>query len=40
MSNIGETIFYEKINIAELYYIFNKYSKYDEIINEKEKEMR
>ncbi len=38
--NIGETIFYEKINIKKLNYILNNHSKYEAIITEQEKEMR
>ena len=40
MENIGETIFYEKINIAKLNYIINNFSKYEEIIKEQERDMR
>ena len=40
MSNIGETIFYEKINIAKLNYIINNPAKYEDIIKEQEKDMR
>lgn len=38
--NIGETTFYEKINIKKLNYILNNRSKYEAIITEQEKEMR
>lgn len=38
--NIGETIFYEKVNIKKLNYILNNRSKYEAIINEEEKDMR
>jgi hypothetical protein len=38
--NIGETTFYEKINIKKLNYILNNRSKYESIITEQEKEMR
>ena len=40
MSNIGETIFYEKINVAKLNYIINNPAKYEDIIKEQEKDMR
>ena len=40
MENIGETIFYEKINIAKLNYIINNPAKYEDIIKEQEKDMR
>jgi len=36
--NIGDTIFYEKINITKLNYILNNRSKYESIITEQEKE--
>jgi hypothetical protein len=38
--NIGETTFYEKINIYKLDYILKNQSKYEEIIKEQEKDMR
>lgn len=38
--NIGESVFYEKINIKKLNYIINNRSKYESIITEQEKEMR
>ena len=38
--NIGETTFYEKINIKKLNYILNNRPKYEAIITEQEKEMR
>jgi len=38
--NIGETTFYEKINVKKLNYILNNRSKYEAIITEQEKEMR
>ena len=38
--NIGETTFYEKINITKLKYIINNPDKYDSIIKEQEKDMR
>lgn len=38
--NIGENVFYEKINIKKLNYIINNRSKYEAIITEQEKEMR
>jgi hypothetical protein len=38
--NIGESVFYEKINIKKLNYILNNRSKYETIITEQEKEMR
>ena len=40
MSNIGETTFYEKINLTKLNYIINNPAKYDDIIKEQEKDMR
>lgn len=39
-TNIGNTIFYEKINIKKLNYIINNRSKYEAIITEQEKDMR
>ena len=38
--NIGENIFYEKINIKKLNYILNNRSKYEAIIKEQEEDMR
>jgi len=38
--NIGETLFYEKINVKKLNYILNNPSKYEAIIKEQEKDMR
>ena len=38
--NIGESVFYEKINIKKLNYILNNRSKYEPIIKEQEEEMR
>ena len=38
--NIGETLFYEKINVKKLNYILNNQSKYETIIKEQEKDMR
>lgn len=38
--NIGETTFYEKINIKKLNYILNNRSKFEAIITEQEKDMR
>ena len=38
--NIGESVFYEKINIKKLNYILNNRSKYEAIITEQEKDMR
>ena len=38
--NIGDTTFYEKINIYKLDYILKNQSKYEEIIKEQEKDMR
>ena len=38
--NIGDNVFYEKINIKKLNYILNNRSKYETIITEQEKEMR
>ena len=38
--NIGETFFYEKINVKKLNYILNNQSKYETIIKEQEKDMR
>jgi hypothetical protein len=40
MSNVGETTFYEKINVSKLNYIINNPSKYEDIIKEQEKDMR
>ena len=40
MSNIGEPIFYEKINLTKLNYIINKPAKYEDLIKEQEKDMR
>ena len=40
MINIGETTYYEKINVAKLNYIINNISKYEEVIKEEEKDMR
>jgi P4 family phage/plasmid primase-like protien len=40
MLNIGETVFYEKINIAKLNYIINNPTKYEDLIKEQEKDMR
>ena len=40
MSNIGETTFYEKINVSKLIYIINNPSKFEDIIKEQEKDMR
>jgi len=40
IKNIGECIFYEKINIKKLNYILDNRSKYENIITEQEKEMR
>jgi P4 family phage/plasmid primase-like protien len=38
--NIGESVFYEKINIKKLNYILNNRTKYEPIIEEQEKDMR
>ena len=38
--NIGESVFYEKINVKKLNYIINNRAKYESIITEQEKEMR
>ena len=38
--NIGESVFYEKINVKKLNYIINNRVKYESIISEQEKEMR
>jgi hypothetical protein len=38
--DIGESVFYEKINIKKLNYIINNRSKYETIITEQGKEMR
>jgi hypothetical protein len=38
--NIGESVFYEKINIKKLNYILNNRTKYELIILEQEKDMR
>lgn len=38
--NIGESVFYEKINVKKLNYIINNRAKYEAIITEQEKEMR
>jgi P4 family phage/plasmid primase-like protien len=38
--NIGESVFYEKINIKKLNYILNNRSKYETIIKEQEEDMR
>jgi len=38
--NIGESVFYEKINIKKLNYILNNRSKYEAIIKEQEEDMR
>ena len=38
--NIGESVFYEKINIKKLNYILNNRSKYEAILTEQEKDMR
>ena len=40
MTNIGETTFYEKINVKKLNYIINNPVKYEKIIKEQEKDMR
>ena len=40
MTYIGETTYYEKINVAKLNYIINNISKYEEVIKEEEKDMR
>ena len=38
--NIGDTIFYEKVNVKKLNYILNNRSKYEAIIKEQEEDMR
>ena len=38
--NIEGTVFYEKVNVKKLVYILNNRLKYENIINEEEKEMR
>jgi len=40
MINIGESIFYEKINIKKLQYIVQNESKYEDIIKKEESDMR